>query len=590
MARLVTSGGEIRDHPTTNAGSPDGYSGGAAATTTETSVVRSGSASFKCAGTAANTSFRIFPVTFASAANRWARVWVRFSALPNATKKIIAVTGGATLHCSVRLTSAGKLQLWNDRSGAVLQIGSDSAATLAVDTWYRLELQVNVSTASSAATANDTVELRVGVPEDDPTLGGTSVASGTVALGNTLPTEVRSGWVDAPGVTSDMFVDDVAVNDSAGTAENSWPTPDGGIVVVTVAAGQGVQEWTTCGATTGTDDMCESLDAPPVGHADTTTDTTPFHQVRNASATSPRTYTARTISYGHAGVRGASRVDTSLASDANSYPVGNGGQRAGFDAAGVTSEKRGAQFYLAGTLDYVEVWLKAIGAPTDDLVVEIVEGVPVGKGYYTTPQGGTTLLTQTVPMTSLSMSGSWVRVQFDNTPLTQGQGYWVVLSRSGANDASNYLLWPGAGTGADISDHARTAWQAGTANWAAVTPGSPLALRVFPTQGLGEVRLVTTVACVGQAGSATAQNGGLATLSIPPVTEMTFTWSAGAIAGTYPTGWKWVSLATQYKPVLKSVDRDPRPQLKRVTTVTTDISLCCFLGAIAEFANPLNPG
>jgi hypothetical protein len=574
MARLVTSGGEVQDHPTTNAGSPDGYSGGAAATTTELAVKRSGVASVKCAGTSANTSFRIFPVTFASTVARMIRVWVYVDALPNATKKILAVTGGATLHCSVRLTAAGNLQLWNDRSGAVAQIGSDSVDVLVAGEFYRLNLLVNVSSASSAATANDAVELYYALPSDPQDFSpGTLVASSAaVALGSTLPTEIRVGWVDAPGVTANLYLDDLAVNDTTGTAQNSWPDPDGRVAVLSAA--QRITSstgWTTCGLTTAADDWVQALNAPPEGHADATNHTAPYHQVRVANTSTFQVAGSYAFSFGRLGVKGNVRADANPGSD---QPLGST----------TNTEKKGVQFYMDGTLDYVEMFLKAVGSPTDDLIVEIVQGAALGFG--TTPNGGTTLLSATVPMTSLTTAGSWVRVQFPLTPLTLGQGYWLILSRSGANDAVNYVKWP-----LDLEvagDHNRAAWSTAGGNF---TQGGratqPHQFRVYSTGGVGRVSFIQAVACVGS-NSTTARNGDIGSPTPPVLANTAFTFP-NALSGAYPTNWKWVATAAAYDPLIPGIDSGAQPTVRKLDAFA-DVALCCFAGVTVEWTNPPNPG
>src|ERR1044072_8183845 len=216
MARLVMCSAEIMDHVTTNVGSPDGYTPGTTPTTTNTTSQRDGRACWSCSGTSVNTSYRAVPFTApALGSTVFARTRLRFSALPSAPKKIVALlTSAAGALVSVRLTSAGKLQLWNDAASA--QIGSDSTLTLAVDPYYRIQLSVLINTG-----AIDTAERRV-VYEDDPTAVEESVSGSSLTISDTHAARVRSGWIDAPGVTSTMLVNDIAVNDSTGTKENTW--------------------------------------------------------------------------------------------------------------------------------------------------------------------------------------------------------------------------------------------------------------------------------------------------------------------------------------------------------------------------------
>jgi hypothetical protein len=111
MARLVTSGGEVRDHPTADINSPDGITAGATATTTDTTNQRSGLACLACAGTAANTSFRQWAFTApALGAQVYGRVYFQVDTLPASLQKVATfTTAAAGALVSVRLNSTGTL-------------------------------------------------------------------------------------------------------------------------------------------------------------------------------------------------------------------------------------------------------------------------------------------------------------------------------------------------------------------------------------------------------------------------------------------------------------------------------------------------
>lgn len=102
--------------------------------------------------------------------------------------------------CSIRLNTNNTLELWNEQTAA--QLGSDSSA-LSADTWYRIELEYRRSASSAHAY-----------------IDGSQFATGTIA--NDLTTSsIRLGLIDDS--TGTLYFDDVAVNDSTGTAQTGLP-------------------------------------------------------------------------------------------------------------------------------------------------------------------------------------------------------------------------------------------------------------------------------------------------------------------------------------------------------------------------------
>lgn len=110
---------------------------------------------------------------------------------------------GGSPKVGIKMTSGNVLQLWNLEDSA--QVGSDSGA-LSNDTWYEIEMKMDSTTLASTA-----IEAR---------LNGSSFASGTINLTDSSQT-ARLG-VPA-SATCDLFYDDVAINDTSGSVQNSWP-------------------------------------------------------------------------------------------------------------------------------------------------------------------------------------------------------------------------------------------------------------------------------------------------------------------------------------------------------------------------------
>jgi len=206
---------------------------------------------------------------FTSGASKvmYVRSYFCFDALPGSTVKVLEVPGPV---CSARLTSAGKLQLFNDSTG--VQIGSDSAATIAADgaTYYRVEVAVTLSVAGTQTAA---VELR---------LDGVTVASTTgLALG--IPGQVSLGWIAAPGANKVCYADDIKCNDSTGTKNNSWPG-SGKVWLMLPVSDNNRGAWTAgAGGTTSLFDAVNNL--TPVGVAEASATNT--SQIKNRTTTNP---------------------------------------------------------------------------------------------------------------------------------------------------------------------------------------------------------------------------------------------------------------------------------------------------------------
>lgn len=563
MARLHTSGGEIRDHSTTDIGSPDGYTAGAAATTTSTSVYRSGSASVQCAGTSANTSYRIWPFTAPSAGTTlFARAYIRFTALPNATKKVLQF--GTAALSSVRLTSAGKLQLWT-----TAQVGSDSTMTLAVDTWYRVELKQTIG-----AGAVDAVELRVQLDGAESINEVETVASGSsLTISDTQPVQLHVGWIEAPGVTSTLYVDDVALNDSTGTKQNTW-CGRAQVLLSKAARVESSFQWGTCGiGALGPGDVNAT---PPVGHATATVAGHSRHQAVCA-ATSGLEYTEMACQdYASAGVVGNVFEDQlGAVSFSNTTHIGR-------PYAMLTAGPRVAQsFKLNGTLQRIDVPLFRVGSPADDVVIEL-QGDAAGL------PDGTVLESITITGSSISTSAwDWRSLDIPFRVLTTATPHWIVARRTGANDSTNYYGWAwidasAAGTyeGGVGKVYDGAAWQN-----AATDHG----FRALTTEGAIRLAVIVPALCHAEEVSTGTKTGTFSVVRHPAISSSTFTYGndVGA-AGAYPTNWRWKTIGPAYEVNFSSAG--PAPSLKFVKTDTgSRYVLVCFAGVYIE-VKPLDPG
>ncbi len=168
------------------------------------STKRSGDYSFRANPT---SSTGIFTKIFANSnqSNKfWFRTYVRIADDPSADTYIVRIGNSGGGKISVRLTTTSTLQLRNEEDNT--NIGSASSA-LSVNTWYRVEVYVDTTTLSSTD-----AELR---------LDGTSISSSTAE--NLASGIDRLTWGSTATGTTDLYFDDIAINDSTGRAVDNWP-------------------------------------------------------------------------------------------------------------------------------------------------------------------------------------------------------------------------------------------------------------------------------------------------------------------------------------------------------------------------------
>jgi hypothetical protein len=309
MARLGSAGAEIEVAAAgTTATTPD-CRNFAGTTTRDTTVFRSGVASLKCAGTAAAAATAQWPLGRAAVAatadvSYFWRFYVYVDAYPTSTIEVgRCASTGAGLP-SVRMTSTGTLQFWSGTAGSGAQIGSDSAV-LNLATWYRVEFGWNWATAGNGTQAMQ--------------LDGVSVASGSVGGSASLPgdTSLITGWQSAPGVTANLYVDDVAMNDSTGANQTSWPGDGKVVLLKPISDNARTAGWVTgAGGTTSLWDAVNNT--PPTGAADTGTATS---QIRNATAEASASYDANLTAYTTAGIGAADTINVVLPLVATAAPV-----------------------------------------------------------------------------------------------------------------------------------------------------------------------------------------------------------------------------------------------------------------------------
>jgi len=179
--------------------------------TIDTSVKRSGSASLNCA-----SGGRYGYNTLATGvSSSYFRIYLRVHAAPSSGEvAVMTIRDSTPRDCAnIKLNSALSLELWDSVASA--QEGSDSS-TLAVDTWYRVELKIEGTTATAY-------------------LDGDQFATGTVSCNESMNV-FRYGAIDSG--TYEVHIDDVAINDNSQTGgQDDLPGPGKLVLALPNAAG-----------------------------------------------------------------------------------------------------------------------------------------------------------------------------------------------------------------------------------------------------------------------------------------------------------------------------------------------------------------
>lgn len=211
-ARLWSSGFELNSLTVE-------LSSGSGTRSISSAQARTGTYAFRSSpASAAGYQAAVFLGTGLADQNVYARFYLYIASMPLAGTPIFEVTNssGFTI-CGFLLKTDGTVQLYSftgsgDPNSVANQIGSPSPA-LSTGGWYRLEVECQQQSDDDVVAA--------------ARLDGTQFASGTKAGNNTDGIWAVYMGVDVTGwgltTTADLYFDDVAVNDTSGTAQTSWP-------------------------------------------------------------------------------------------------------------------------------------------------------------------------------------------------------------------------------------------------------------------------------------------------------------------------------------------------------------------------------
>lgn len=180
----------------------------------QTSTVRTGTYALKDIASSGGSSFTL---KFSSSHSQFIRAYINISAYPAANDTILAVVdsnNGIGIGF-IELTSTGALQLfYSNTSGGFTQIGSNSSI-LSLNTWYMIDLHAD----DTGGTVSTVVEGR---------LGGSVFATGTVSIIVSGNGGVPNGFgyfgdgIVHASSSGTWYFDDIAINDSTGSNQNSY--------------------------------------------------------------------------------------------------------------------------------------------------------------------------------------------------------------------------------------------------------------------------------------------------------------------------------------------------------------------------------
>jgi hypothetical protein len=265
----------------------------------ETTIKRSGNAAWRISNTGGIEGFRTVHTT--AQGSFFFRFYLYIVAMPASTKTIAGFSQAGSYKVGIRLTSGGLLQLYNNEDAA--QVGSDSSA-LSLNTWYRIEMKCDSTTlASTLVESNAYVD----------TLGASSFwnQSGTINLAAN-PNGVRCG-TDGADATLDYVVDDLAVNDTSGSVQNSWPGE--GEIIHQYSNGNGDNSAWTGSDGNSTDNYLLINGVPPNDASYVQSNTSGQIDDYNIDATPAAMESTDTINVVMVGVRAAASAATSTDPD-----------------------------------------------------------------------------------------------------------------------------------------------------------------------------------------------------------------------------------------------------------------------------------
>ncbi|AZS06653.1 minor tail protein [Streptomyces phage Hiyaa] len=234
MARLWTCGFESQS-ATLELGVNSGTIAGGVTPDISTTVKRRGTASLRSHPTT-NQSYVEHQIDTGTVKRTLHRLYLRVATRPSVDTNVYAIGQAGYFPASLRLLTTGELVLRDSFSGTTL---TGTSAVLDLDRWYRVELDYTDVAGTPAS----------GVSAFKGYLDGALFADAMCANINGW-SRVRMG-INGVNATADIFIDDVAVNDTAGSVQNGLPGSGCVVHLLPNAAGDNNLFETAIGGTAG---------------------------------------------------------------------------------------------------------------------------------------------------------------------------------------------------------------------------------------------------------------------------------------------------------------------------------------------------
>ena len=412
-----------------------------------TTTVRSGTYSFRANPTA---STRYIQHTFqADTINTtFHRFYMNAATFPGATIAIWQYKdSGAGIGFSLKLTSGGVIQMVNDISSATVLASSSALST---GTWYRIEVKI-----VDHATTSAQMELKI---------DGTTVASLTGLSGVAGGGGFRLGAITGTS-SPDLFFDDVAVNDSSGSYQNSYPGSGKIIHLRPNAAGDSsswtgyvgtganwerVDEVTPDDATSGvrsrtTNEVEEyNVDASGIGSSDTVNVVAVGHRVNRSTGATNSTYNVRLKAAASGTVAESSTLTATTTTWRTNDPASNSASPFALvtyldpDSASWTQSKLDAMQIglktVSGSGDrYTQVstmWASVDYTPSTGPTINVSDTVTTSESASALVGGAGVTLSITLPVHLLDETGADLLDEDGNPLYEEGTGDSVTVSES----------------------------------------------------------------------------------------------------------------------------------------------------------------
>lgn len=411
------------------------------------STVRSGSYAGR-ANPTASTRYMTHTFQADTINTTYHRFYLNIATNPGATISIWQyLDSGNTVAFSLRLTSAGVLQMVNDISSATVLASSSALSTA---TWYRVEVKI-----VDHATTSAEMELKI-----DGTVVSTQTGLSGIAGGGRF----RLGAITGTS-SPDLFFDDVAVNDTSGSYQTGYPgsgkiihlrpNAAGDNAAWTAYVGSGanyerVDEVTPDDATSAVQSRTTNqiddynVDASGIGSSDTVNVVAVGHRANRSAGTTSSTYNIRVKKTASGTVSESSTLTASSTTWRTNDPTTNNASpfalvtyldpdSAAWTQSTLDSMQIGAKIVSGSGDRYVQlsaIWASVDYTPSTGPTISVSDTVTTSESASALVGGAGVTLSITLPAHVLDESGNDILDENGDPIYEEGTGDFVNVSES----------------------------------------------------------------------------------------------------------------------------------------------------------------